>query len=203
MRCPFCQHDDLKVTDSRETENGVRRRRECLKCKQRFTTYERVQMAALMVTKRDGRREEFSREKLIAGVRKACAKRPVSSRAIEKLVEDIEAELQQLGLLEVPTARIGEMVMGRLKQLDRVAYIRYASVYRDFQDIESFEQAVRDLRDDNAQLSLPELAPAPGRRHRRRATRQAVLRRPRAAAPELNGNHVTPMNPLEGDTGHD
>jgi transcriptional repressor NrdR len=154
------------VTDSREVEEGIRRRRECRSCGVRFTTYERLQSAALMVSKRDSRREEFNREKLIAGIRKACAKRPVDSRTIEKLVEDIEAELQHLGRAEVPAAILGEMVMERLKNLDRVAYIRYASVYRDFKDIESFERAVKDLRDDNSQLPLPQMGPGLGRRPR-------------------------------------
>ena len=156
MRCPYCTYAESKVTDSRVVENGIRRRRECQRCGLRFTTYERIQATALMVSKQDNRREEFNREKLTAGIRKACAKRPVSSRTIEKLVEDIEAELQHMGQVEVPTTILGSMVMERLRNLDRVAYIRYASVYRDFQDIESFEQAVRDLREEGPQLALPE-----------------------------------------------
>ena len=156
MRCPYCTYAESKVTDSRVVENGIRRRRECQRCGLRFTTYERIQATALMVSKQDNRREEFNREKLTSGIRKACAKRPVSSRTIEKMVEDIEAELQHLGQVEVPTTILGSMVMERLISLDRVAYIRYASVYRDFQDIESFERAVRDLREDGPQLPLPE-----------------------------------------------
>ena len=158
MHCPFCGHPHSRVTDSRVVENGIRRRRECQSqaCELRFTTYERVQAAPLMVSKQDNRREEFNREKLISGIRKACAKRPVASRTIDKLVEDIEAELQHRGNMEVSTTVIGTMVMDRLRDLDRVAYIRYASVYRDFQDIESFERAVRDLREDGPQLPLPE-----------------------------------------------
>jgi transcriptional repressor NrdR len=178
MRCPHCGHSDSKVTDSREAEEGIRRRRECRSCGVRFTTYERVQSAALLVSKRDNRREEFNREKLLSGVRKACAKRPVDSRTIEKLVEDIEAELLHLGRAEVPTTVLGEMVMERLKNLDRVAYIRYASVYRDFKDIESFEQAVKDLRDDNSQLPLPQMGPGLGRRPRRRNLRLLGQHRP-------------------------
>ena len=153
MRCPYCNFSDSRVTDSRTTENGVRRRRECARCGLRFTTYERVQTTALLVAKQDGRREEFNREKLTRGIAKACAKRPVSSREIEKVVEDIEAELQGLGHAEIRTAILGEMVMERLRRLDRVAYVRFASVYRDFQDIERFEEVVKDLRENTEQLS--------------------------------------------------
>jgi transcriptional repressor NrdR len=149
-----------------------------------------------MVSKRDNRREEFNREKLISGLRKACAKRPVSSRTIEKLVEDIEAELQHMGHVEVPTSILGTMVMDRLKNLDRVAYLRYASVYRDFQDIESFERAVQDLREDNTQLPLPESGPAPARRRRRRGSATAARYRPRNLNPYRNNTH-------QGDTGGD
>ena len=169
MRCPYCTVVDSKVTDSRVVENGIRRRRECQGCGLRFTTYERIQSTSLMVSKRDNRREEFDREKLIGGIRKACTKRPISARAIEKMVEDIEAELQHLGQVEVPTHILGTMVMERLKQLDRVAYIRWASVYEDFQNIESFEQAVQDIREDNTQLPLMDEAPPLRRRSRRRA----------------------------------
>jgi transcriptional repressor NrdR len=177
-------------------ENGIRRRRECQRCSLRFTTYERIQSTALMVSKRDNRREEFNREKLISGLRKACAKRPVSSRTIEKLVEDIEAELQHMGHVEVPTSILGTMVMDRLKNLDRVAYIRYASVYRDFQDIESFERAVQDLREDNTQLPLPESAPAPARRRRRRGSATVARYRPRNLNPYRNNTH---QGDTEGD----
>lgn len=187
MRCPHCGYADSKVTDSREAEEGIRRRRECRSCSVRFTTYERVQSTALMVSKRDSRREEFNREKLIAGIRKACAKRPVDSRTIERLVGDIEAELQHLGRAEVPATILGEMVMERLKNLDRVAYIRYASVYREFNDIESFEQAVKDLRDDNSQLPLPQMNP--GRANKlgrpRRKLRMLAQPRPRNTQPDV------------------
>ena len=174
MRCPFCGFSGSKVTNSREADNGIRRRRECRKCGLRFTTYERAQSTALMVSKQDGRREEFDREKLVGGLRKACAKRPIPSRTIEKMVEEIEAELHHLGQGEVPSAKIGEMVMDRLRKVDRVAYIRYASVYRDFQDIESFERAVKDLREGNTQLALPEVAPAQPRMRRRRPPKATV-----------------------------
>ena len=174
MRCPYCDYEDSKVTDSRTVESGVRRRRECTKCGLRFTTYERVQTAVLMVAKGDGRREEFNRDKLTAGVLKACTKRPVPYREVEKLVEDVESELQRLGQAEVHSSIIGDMVMERLRKLDRVAYIRFASIYRDFQDIESFEEAVKDLKENPEQLSLLEGVPLPrrgrGNRGRRRGT---------------------------------
>ncbi len=134
------------MTDSREVEGGIRRRRECLGCGLRFTTYERVQNTVLVVAKRDGRREEFRRDKLLAGITKACAKRPIPLKEIEHLVDEIEAELQRLGHAEIPSALLGEMVMERLKRLDWVAYIRFASVYKDFKDVESFEQEVKELK---------------------------------------------------------
>ena len=145
MRCPYCNAADSRVTDSRDSAEGIRRRRQCLQCGLRFTTYERVQTAALSVVKRDGRREEFNREKLLRSVQVACAKRPLPLGALERIVEDIEERVQQLGRAEVPSATIGEMVVARLKELDRVAYIRFASVYRDFADIESFKQEIEDL----------------------------------------------------------
>ena len=189
MRCPICGSNDSKVTDSREADSGIRRRRECRQCGVRFTTYERVQSTALMVSKQDNRREEFNREKLLSGIRKACAKRPVSSRTVEKVVEDIEAELAHLGQGEIPSSILGEMVMDRLRNLDRVAYIRYASVYRDFQDIESFEIAVKDLREGNTQLALPQLTSGATRRRRRRTTIRPVSpHRPSDPVPESN-NH--------------
>ena len=177
MHCPFCGHPHSKVTDSRMAETGIRRRRECQSCELRFTTYERVQAAALMVSKQDNRREEFNREKLISGIRKACTKRPVASRTIDKMVEDIEAELQHRGNMEVSTTVLGTMVMERLRELDRVAYIRYASVYRAFQDIESFEEVVRDLRDES-QLPLLDMPPALPKKGRRRSVEPEAQFRP-------------------------
>ena len=181
MRCPYCGHPHSKVTDSRVAETGIRRRRECQSCELRYTTYERVQAAPLMVSKQDNRREEFNREKLISGIRKACAKRPVASRTIDKMVEDIEAELQHMGNMEVSTTVLGTLVMERLRELDRVAYIRYASVYRAFQDIESFEEAVRDLRDES-QLPLLDMPPALPKKGRRRTVGREVGFRPRPGA---------------------
>ena len=177
MHCPFCGHPHSKVTDSRVVESGIRRRRECQSCELRFTTYERVQAAPLMVSKQDNRREEFNREKLISGIRKACTKRPVASRTVDKMVEDIEAELQHMGTGEVSTTVLGTMVMERLRDLDRVAYIRYASVYRSFQDIESFEEVVRDLRDES-QLPLLDMPPALPKKGRRRSIGPEVEFRP-------------------------
>ena len=173
MQCPYCGHPHSKVTDSRVAESGIRRRRECSSCELRFTTYERVQAAPLMVSKQDNRREEFNREKLVSGIRKACTKRPVASRTLDNMVEDIESELQQLGNAEVSTTVLGTMVMERLRKLDRVAYIRYASVYRAFQDIESFEEVVRDLRDE-AQLPLLNMPPALPKKRRRRPVEPEV-----------------------------
>ncbi|GBD11486.1 Transcriptional repressor NrdR [bacterium HR23] len=160
MRCPFCGHSDSRVVDSRETEEGIRRRRECTRCELRFTTYERVQTTALLVVKRDGRREEFNREKVKRGMLLACTKRPVPADAIDKAVDDIEQDLQRLGRAEVPSSLIGEMVMERLKRLDRVAYVRFASVYRNFQDVGKFHEAVREALEQErtptaGQLPLP------------------------------------------------
>ena len=153
MRCPSCEYSVSKVTNSREADGSVRRRRECRKCGFRFTTYERIQFSALIICKQDGRREEFNREKLVSGLRKACAKRPIPSRTVEKMAEDIESELNNFGFGEMSSTNIGEMVMERLSKLDRVAYIRYASVYRAFQDIESFEAAVKDLRENTTAMN--------------------------------------------------
>jgi transcriptional repressor NrdR len=163
MRCPYCSDRNSKVTDSRVNDVGIRRRRECLNCQRRFTTHERVQTVPLMVSKRDGRREEFSRDKMISGLRKACAKRPVTASEIDLLVDEVEAEFQQNGSGEVSSDLLGTAIMDRLRDLDTVAYIRFASVHRNFQEMESFERAVRDLRDDNSQLPLLDMPP-PSRR---------------------------------------
>ena len=155
MLCPFCSHSDSKVIDSRDGGEGVRRRRECLRCSLRFTTYEYVQTRELLVTKRDERREEFSRDKLLASLKKACTKRPLPIGSIEKVLDDIEAHLSETGKAEVPSSRIGEMVMERLKSLDRVAYIRFASVYRDFSDIASFKEEIDSLLEPQEPSSVP------------------------------------------------
>jgi transcriptional repressor NrdR len=185
MHCPFCGHPHSKVTDSRVAESGIRRRRECQSCELRFTTYERVQAALLMVSKQDNRREEFNREKLISGIRKACTKRPVSSRTLDKMVEDIEAELQQMGHAEVSTTVLGTMVMERLRDLDRVAYIRYASVYRDFDDLEEFTTAIETLqgfqKDEQQEASAGQLRLLPEEPAAQRRPRRG--RRPRTTLP--------------------
>ena len=147
MHCPFCAADDTKVIDSRLVAEGdqVRRRRECLSCAERFTTYEYVEGRTIQVLKRDGSAEEFDREKLIKSLQIACAKRPVSASQVETLADEIEDHLSQQAGVEVPSARLGELVMDRLKPLDRVAYVRFASVYRNFQDIEEFQVFVDEL----------------------------------------------------------
>ena len=174
MFCPFCNNDNSKVIDSRDSGDSIRRRRECLRCGLRFTTYERVQTRALLVAKRDGRREEFDREKLWASVKSACAKRPLPIGSIEKIIDEIETQLSNAGRAEIPSRSIGELVMERLRDLDRVDYIRFASVYRDFRDIESFKEEVEALLDptqsseESSQLSFlqeDELI-APGKRKR-------------------------------------
>jgi len=147
MRCPKCACVDDKVIDSRASREGgtIRRRRECLGCGHRFTTYEEIEHEGLMVVKRDGRREEFSREKLLSGIRKACQKRPISPQTIESLVETLCTELADQYDAEVPCTAIGERVMKALQELDEVAYVRFASVYREFQEATDFVQAVRKL----------------------------------------------------------
>jgi transcriptional repressor NrdR len=133
------------VIDSRDATGGIRRRRECCDCNLRFTTYERVQTSVLLMVKRDGRREEFNRDKLTSSIRVACAKRPLPPGAIVRVVDNLEENLHQLGRAEVATSTLGEMVVDRLAELDRVAYVRFASVYRDFEDIESFREEIDAL----------------------------------------------------------
>jgi len=145
MKCPHCGYEDSKVTDSRTVNGTVRRRRQCLDCAFRFTTYERIQTAHLVIIKKDQRREEFSREKLATGIRRACEKRPLPTGTVEKLVDDVESEVHQQGKVEIPGSMVGEMVMTRLRELDHIAYIRFASVYRDFADITTLKQEVDTL----------------------------------------------------------
>jgi transcriptional repressor NrdR len=145
LNCPYCGHYDSRVIDSRDVNDGIRRRRQCLKCEARFTTYERIQAASFMVVKKDQRREEFDREKLLNGIRKACEKRPLPAGTPDRLADEIEAELYQIGKAEVPSAVIGDMVMARLKRVDHIAYIRFASVYREFEDITSLKREVDSL----------------------------------------------------------
>ncbi|WP_342374760.1 transcriptional regulator NrdR [Myxococcus stipitatus] len=150
MRCPFCQDAENKVIDSRESHEGsvIRRRRECLACKRRFTTYERVEELYPLIVKKDGRREAFDREKIVSGLKKACEKRPVSAEQLEETVVAIERLLQGMGEKEINSSVIGEEIMRRLQQLDEVAYVRFASVYRSFRDISEFMHELKDLLED-------------------------------------------------------
>ncbi len=147
MRCPYCTSLDNKVVDSRMGKEGesIRRRRECLKCQGRFTTHERVEEVLPLVIKKDGRREPFDRMKILNGLKKACEKRPISLEMLERAVEEIEKDLQEKGLKEIPSTVIGEEVMDRLHKLDEVAYVRFASVYRSFKDISEFMTELKDI----------------------------------------------------------
>lgn len=149
MRCPFCGCKEDKVVDSRATqeESAVRRRRECLKCGKRFTTYEYVEEVSLMVRKKDGRREAFDRKKILSGIMKACEKRPISMEKMEEIVVQVERAIQKKSDREVPSSRIGELVMEKLKVLDDVAYVRFASVYRQFKDVGQFMEELRYVLD--------------------------------------------------------
>lgn len=154
MKCPYCENPDTKVIDSRPTEDGhaIRRRRECERCQRRFTTYEKVEEAIIMVIKKDGKREAFDRNKVVSGIVKACEKRPVSMAEIDRVVNEIERGLNNMMEKEVKSAFIGELIMEQLKGLDQVAYVRFASVYRQFTDVNTFireiEQLVEDGRKD-------------------------------------------------------
>lgn len=147
MKCPYCSHFDTAVLDSRDNEelSSIRRRRECLKCEKRFTTYERIEMIDLVIIKKDGSRENFDRDKLLSGFRKATEKRPVRTEDIENAVDSIERELRRKDTIEITSKTVGEIVMRKLKALDKVAYIRFASVYRSFEDVESFEEEIKNL----------------------------------------------------------
>ena len=147
MKCPFCASTESRVIDTRSAEGGIRRRRECEDCGRRFTTYERVAPLRLMVIKQDGRREPFAREKILAGIQTACAKRPIETEAIEELVSGIESELYHRGSREVTSREIGEMVMRNLRRLDEVAYIRFATIYRQFADVEDLADEIEALQE--------------------------------------------------------
>ncbi len=176
MNCPYCGYHDSKVIDSRDVNEGIRRRRQCLQCHSRFTTYERLQPAGLFVIKKDRRREEFSQEKLLTGIRKACEKRPLPSGTVDRLADEIEAELYQMGKTEIPSTVIGDMVMVKLKNLDHIAYLRFASVYREFADITTLKEEIDSLAMTTAvhpadQLPLlppEEMVAVKGQRRRRR-----------------------------------
>ena len=146
MKCPYCQHPETKVTDSRDTgTHTIRRRRECLKCGRRFTTYEYIEMTPVYIIKKDGRREKFDRNKIKKGIMKALEKRPVAHDKIEEILDSIEEKIQKTGKEEIESSTIGEYVMNILKETDQVAYIRFASVYRSFADITSFEKEIKKL----------------------------------------------------------
>jgi transcriptional repressor NrdR len=160
MKCPYCNYHDSKVIDSRSVNDAIRRRRECLQCDARFTTYERLQTASLMVIKKDSRHEEFNRDKLMKGISMACAKRPVNQETIEQMVDEIELQLRKSGAVEVPASIIGDIVMERLRKLDGIAYIRFASVYRNFADMDDVRAEAEayanqaPLQNSTAQLQL-------------------------------------------------
>jgi transcriptional repressor NrdR len=145
MKCPFCGNTESRVKDSRDVGDAIHRRRECEQCKGRFSTYERVEKSQLMIAKRDLRREPFDRQKLFVGITKACEKRPLSVGDIENAVEEIEQELYRQGKQELPSSAIGELVMEHLRHMDKIAYIRFASVYRSFNDIETMLEELQDL----------------------------------------------------------
>lgn len=147
MRCPYCDHAETQVVETRESDEGgvIRRRRRCVKCEKRFTTYERVEVQLPAVVKRDGTRDDFDIDKLRASMKLALRKRPVSSEVVDAAIERIQKRLLASGLREVPTTRIGELVMRELKRIDKVAYVRFASVYRQFEDVDEFRQLIQDI----------------------------------------------------------
>lgn len=159
MKCPFCGHIEDKVVDSRESKeaDSIRRRRECLKCEKRFTTYERIDEIPYMVVKKDGRREKFERQKVLNGLLRACEKRPVSMAKLEEIVNEAEAFVIDSPERERTTAALGELIMNRLKKYDKVAYVRFASVYLDFKDVKEFMDELKDL------LKTREPGPAPAK----------------------------------------
>jgi transcriptional repressor NrdR len=147
MKCPFCDHEESKVIDSRESKKGlsIRRRRECLSCKRRFTTYEKIEEIPYMVVKKDGSRQPFDSQKLLRGLLKACEKRPIPISQVEEIVDEIESRLHERAEKEIKASEIGQFVMDRLKELDKVAYVRFASVYREFRDVMEFKQELESL----------------------------------------------------------
>ncbi|HPD81979.1 MAG TPA: transcriptional regulator NrdR [Candidatus Pacearchaeota archaeon] len=145
MNCPYCGHTESKVTDKRQSPEGIRRRRECLKCKKRFTTYEKIEKGDLYVIKKDGRREKFDIKKLETGIEKAFEKLPVTQEKIKKMINEIEEQIRKTGKKEIKTSVIGETIMKKLKKTNNIAYIRFASVYRQFQDINEFKQEIKGL----------------------------------------------------------
>lgn len=150
MRCPFCGHTEDRVVDSRESREGdvIRRRRQCTQCERRFTSYEKIETIPFQVVKRDLRREPYDREKLMKGLRVACSKRPISAPTLERLADEIEAEMQETSEREISSRELGTLVMNRLRELDEVAYVRFASVYRRFEDVEEFVKELHQLKDE-------------------------------------------------------
>ena len=151
MKCPFCGSENTVVLETRESDSGTRRRRECAKCTKRFTTYENIEHSPIMVIKKDSRREIFSKEKLKNGIIKACEKRPVSSEEINQIADDIEGKILENGLSEIKSKQVGDMIMSRLKKVDKIAFIRFASVYREFEDITDFADELKKLIKDKKQ----------------------------------------------------
>jgi len=147
VKCPFCGHLEDRVIDSREAKEGetIRRRRQCLSCERRFTTYEKIDEVPYMVIKKDGRREKFDRQKILAGLMRACEKRPISMGRLAEIVDELDGRIAESGEREMSTIEIGELLMERLRSLDKVAYVRFASVYRDFQDVEAFLSELQNL----------------------------------------------------------
>lgn len=145
MICPYCAHTKSRVTNKRASPEGIRRRRECMKCKKRFTTYEKVEKSELYVIKKDGKREKFQKEKLESGILKAFEKRPVSQEKINQMINEIEDMIRKKGKKEIKTSVIGELVMKKLKKIDNIAYIRFASVYRDFEDVKDFKEVIKEV----------------------------------------------------------
>ena len=198
MRCPNCGAQDSRVTDSRDTGEEIRRRRECAQCGVRFTTYERIQHATLMVVKRDGRREEFAREKLLRSIRLACVKRPLPTGTLDKMVQEIESDLQRLGRAEVPAVVIGDAALRRLRNLDPVAYVRYASVYRDFDTLDGFMREIQEYQsadgdaeagERSTQLELiPNEYALPPKPRARRGRRPGITRPTQDTAEPANAN---------------
>lgn len=158
MKCPFCKSTikQTRVVDTRETPTGIRRRRECEQCSQRFTTYERISSPHLLVIKQDKRRESFNKEKLIKSMQIACTKRPIATYIIDELANKVEEKIQDMGKREVPSSEIGELVMAALKETDAVAYVRFASVYRRFQDVDSIAAEIEQLQADKRRESSPD-----------------------------------------------
>ena len=157
MRCPYCAHPESKVVDSRPADEGasIRRRRECLACHRRFTTYETIESMPVVVIKKDGSRQSFDRSKVLSGVIRACEKRPVPLDVQEKIVSEVEQAIQNEMDREIPSARIGELVMDKLKDVDEVAYVRFASVYRQFKDVDSFMREITKLLESRGSFSRP------------------------------------------------